>query len=167
MKSLKLAVWIIALILLQTVTAHYIKIAAVSPVFMLPFAVSLMLFEESFAHASAEGAIIGLCSGVFMGEDFFLTAVVMIAAAFAVYSFKRRPRYVHNIFKTVFWTALFSFVWAILYFMIQYRVSMNFKEFLYPYITVSVIYNSVIAVIIYPLLGRTLYGKNEKKKLII
>lgn len=167
MKNFKIFVWIAALLIIQTVAARYIRIFDVAPVVLLPFAAAVALLEDNFGYAEIVSVICGVCAGTFTGRNFFLSVFVVIFSAIIIMNLRERPRYVHNIWKMFIWTAAVTFVWETLAYIMLYHSFAGYADVLISKTLLSMVYNSVISLIIYPLLRKTVYNREEKKKLII
>ena len=167
MKNFKMFVWIAVLLIIQTVTAHYIRIFDVAPLVLLPFAVAAALLEDNFSYAEIIGVICGLCAGTFTGRNFFISVFAVTFTAVAVMNLRERPRYVNNIWKMLFWTAAVTFIWEALEYFMLYHSFSGYGRAPFSKTVLLIIYNSLLSFIIYPLLRKTVYNKEEKKKLII
>lgn len=167
MKRFKIIIWLIIILIIQTTAAHYIRIFDVTPIFILPFAVGITLIEEDFSAAAVAGAVCSACAGSFLGRNFFLSASVIMLFSIAVFSLRMHPRYIHDIWKMLFWTAAITFVWETLSYVLLYHSFEGYINMLFPQVTVSVLYNAAIAGIMYPLIKKTIYKNKEKQKLIM
>lgn len=167
MKNFKMFVWIAVMLIIQTVTVHYIRIFDVTPLVLLPFAIAVALLEDNFGYTEIIGVICGLCVGTFTGRNFFLSVFAVAFSAAAVMNLRERPRYVHDIWKMLFWTAAVTFIWETLAYFMLYHSFSGYGGVPLSKTVVTMLYNSLISFIIYPLLRKTVYNREEKKKLII
>ena len=167
MKKFKIGIWLVILLIIQTTIAHYIRIFNVTPVFILPFAVGAMLLENDFSYAVGIGAICSICSACFLGRNFFLSVAVIMLFSMLIFNYKMKPRYVPALLKTVIWTSIITFIWECLSYVILYHSLPFGKDMFFSQVLISVLYNAIIACIIYPILKNTIYKDTEKPRLII
>lgn len=167
MKKIKIGIWFVILLIIQTTIAHYIRIFDVTPVFILPFAVGVMLLESEFSYAVGIGAICSIFASCFLGRNFFLSAVIVMLFSVLTFNLRMKPRYMHTLLKMIIWTSVITLVWETLSHLMLYRSFELYKGVIFPQIFISVIYNAVIACIIYPILKNTVYKDTEKPRLIV
>ena len=99
------------------------------------------------------------------GRNFTEITLFYAYSSIIVFAARKRPRYVGNFPKTIVWTFIMSAILEILLFVIREMtldVSVIFSDAL-P----TAVFNTVIAVILYPILKKTLYKEEKKKKLLI
>lgn len=103
--------------------------------------------------------------GAIGGRNFTEITLFYAYSSIIVFAARKRPRYVGNFPKTIVWTFIMSAILEILLFVIREMtldVSVIFSDAL-P----TAVFNTVIAVILYPILKKTLYKEEKKKKLLI
>ena len=147
MRNFKIFLWIFVIFLVQTVVLSPIHIFGAVPSAVLAFVMCVAILENEFRTAVTEITL------------FYAYSSIIVFAA------RKRPRYVGNFPKTIVWTFIMSAILEILLFVIREMtldVSVIFSDAL-P----TAVFNTVIAVILYPILKKTLYKEEKKKKLLI
>lgn len=165
MKKLKLFVWTFVMILLQAVSANYIRIYDVAPVFFIPFTAGVMLFEDKFAYIAVMAIAGSVCTAVFAGGDFFFTCILMLALLLVFSSLRDYPRYMPGIWKLLIWTVIMSFVWETVTCVLFCKNIGGLQKALSYKTLIFAAYNALTACVIYPLLKKTLYNIDEKRRL--
>ena len=155
MRNFKIFLWIFVIFLVQTVVLSPIHIFGAVPSAVLAFVMCVAILENEFRTAVIISGICAVVMGAIGGRNF--TEITL----FYAYS----SRYVGNFPKTIVWTFIMSAILEILLFVIREMtldVSVIFSDAL-P----TAVFNTVIAVILYPILKKTLYKEEKKKKLLI
>lgn len=166
MKNFKIFIWILMIFLIQTIAVHYICPAA-PPMIIIPFIISLSFLEGSFRYAMTVSVICGACAGSFTGDNFFFSLLLSAAVSLFVMRFKRKRIYIHELIKTVLCSAVFVFIAETA---VSLAINPSIGTYMHlalPSILLSDAITAVFAVIIYPLLKKTVYSHNEKKNFII
>ena len=138
MRNFKIFLWIFVIFLVQTVVLSPIHIFGAVPSAVLAFVMCVAILENEFRTAVIISGICAVVMGAIGGRNF--------------------P-------KTIVWTFIMSAILEILLFVIREMtldVSVIFSDAL-P----TAVFNTVIAVILYPILKKTLYKEEKKKKLLI
>lgn len=121
--------------------------------------------ENEFRTAVIISGICAVVMGAIGGRNFTEITLFYAYSSIIVFAARKRPRYVGNFPKTIVWTFIMSAILEILLFVIRemtFDVSVIFSDAL-P----TAVFNTVIAVILYPILKKTLYKEEKKKKLLI
>lgn len=163
-RKLKIFLWIFVIFLVQTVIISRIHVLNATPSLILPYVVCVMMLEPDLVTAYTIGAICSVSAGALCGQNFVLMSLYMFLSSLAVFGLKKRPVYVKNIVKALFGTFIIAGAGETLFFAVRH---MNVTvSFLLGGALPGAIISTVFAIIIYPVLKRTMY-KEEKKKLLI
>ena len=141
MRNFKIFLWIFVIFLVQTVVLSPIHIFGAVPSAVLAFVMCVAILENEFRTAVIISGICAVVMGTIGGRNFT------------------------EIPRTIVWTFIMSAILEILLFVIREMtldVSVIFSDAL-P----TAVFNTVIAVILYPILKKTLYKEEKKKKLLI
>ena len=162
MRNFKIFLWIFVIFLVQTVVLSPIHIFGAVPSAVLAFVMCVAILENEFRTAVIISGICAVVMGAIGGRNFTEITLFYAYSSIIVFAARKRPRYVGNFPKTIVWTFIMSAILEILLFVIREMtldVSVIFSDAL-P----TAVFNTVIAVILYPILKKTLY-KEEKKKI--
>ena len=160
MRNFKIFLWIFVIFLVQTVVLSPIHIFGAVPSAVLAFVMCVAILENEFRTAVIISGICAVVMGAIGGRNFTEITLFYAYSSIIVFAARKRPRYVGNFPKTIVWTFIMSAILEILLFVIREMtldVSVIFSDAL-P----TAVFNTVIAVILYPILKKTLY-KEEKK----
>ena len=165
MRNFKIFLWIFVIFLVQTVVLSPIHIFGAVPSAVLAFVMCVAILENEFRTAVIISGICAVVMGAIGGRNFTEITLFYAYSSIIVFAARKRPRYVGNFPKTIVWTFIMSAILEILLFVIREMtldVSVIFSDAL-P----TAVFNTVIAVILYPILKKTLYKEEKKKKLLI
>ena len=165
MRNFKIFLWIFVIFLVQTVVLSPIHIFGAVPSAVLAFVMCVAILENEFRTAVIISGICAVVMGAIGGRNFTEITLFYAYSSIIVFAARKRPRYVGNFPKTIVWTFIMSALLEILLFVIREMtldVSVIFSDAL-P----TAVFNTVIAVILYPILKKTLYKEEKKKKLLI
>ena len=165
MRNFKIFLWIFVIFLVQTVVLSPIHIFGAVPSAVLAFVMCVAILENEFRTAVIISGICAVVMGAIGGRSFTEITLFYAYSSIIVFAARKRPRYVGNFPKTIVWTFIMSAILEILLFAIREMtldVSVIFSDAL-P----TAVFNTVIAVILYPILKKTLYKEEKKKKLLI
>ena len=162
MKKIKLIIWIVVLMLLESL--GYARIFGAVPALSFAFLICVALNDDSFYTAAVTGGICGLLAGSLTDRNFSFIFIFYTLCAAAVYVLRKKPRYTHAIFKAVFWCGLLTAIMEFALFAIETK-SISFFA-VYSIVLPSVLYNIAAALVIYPLIMKTVYNSEKKRKLI-
>lgn len=158
-KNFKLAVWIILLIIFQTVICKYIAVDGIIPDLMFVFIVSFVVLEEKFAYCVAIPVICGFLIDVLSRRAFgtgvlSYTYTALLCYALGEHFFKEKLWFaVPMIFLATFASESVFFLFSVS----AFKISMIFealKEVVLP----TAIYNTAVTFLIYPILKKTIYS---------
>lgn len=165
MRNFKIFLWIFIVFLIQTVILARVHIVGAVPSLVMAYVVCVMLLENEFRSAVTISIICAALMGAIGGREFAGTVLFYVYASIIIFALRKKPVYVGNLPKAVFWTFLASGVMEILYFAIR-MLSVNTETLLYDALPTA-IFNAALALVIYPILKRTMYKEEKKKKLLI
>ena len=162
MKKIKLIIWIVVLMLLESF--GYARIFGAVPALTFAFLVCVALNDDNFYTAAVTGGVCGMLAGSLLGRSFSFIFIFYTLSAAAVYTFRKKPRYTHAVFKAVFWCGLLTAVMELVLFALETRSISLFA--LYSIALPSVLYNIAAVLVIYPLIMKTVYNEEKQRKLI-
>lgn len=164
MRKFKIFLWIFMIFLIQTVILARVHIFGAVPSLVLPFIICVALLENEFGDASVIGAICSAAAGALCGREFVVTVLYFFYCSLIVFVLRSKFVYIKGFVKAIFWTFILSGAGEILFFALR-NMTVTVDMLLYDALPTAVI-NAGLAMIIYPVLKRTMY-KEEKKKLLI
>ena len=172
MRNFKIFLWIFVIFLVQTVVLSPIHIFGAVPSAVLAFVMCVAILENEFRTAVIISGICAVVMGAIGGRNFTEITLFYAYSSIIVFAARKRPRYVGNFpnlalpsLLVTFLNFIMSAILEILLFVIREMtldVSVIFSDAL-P----TAVFNTVIAVILYPILKKTLYKEEKKKKLLI
>lgn len=165
MKNFKTVIWIFFVFLIQTVIIAPIHIFSACPSLVLSFIMCVVILENEFRRAAIISIVCAAAMGALGGRGFTVLVLFYVYSAVAVFAVRKKPLYAADSFKALFWSFVVSAVFEVLMFAVTYRtvrVQMLLSDAL-----VTAVINTVMAGIIYPILKKTLYRDENKKKLLI
>ena len=142
MRNFKIFLWIFVIFLVQTVVLSPIHIFGAVPSAVLAFVMCVAILENEFRTAVIISGICAVVMGAIGGRNFTEITLFYAYSSIIVLAARKRPRYVIR--------------------EMTLDVSVIFSDAL-P----TAVFNTVIAVILYPILKKTLYKEEKKKKLLI
>ena len=157
MKKIKLLIWTVVLIILDSSVTHYIRIFDTVPVLTYAFVICAAVMEEDFKLAVILGGVCGMLYGSLTGENFEV-AFVAFALSAAVVNYVK-SKYFFGLLKAILRCAVLTAVGnAVMCFLNSGAVTA-------VSVVLPVLYNSAAVLIIYPVLENTVY--NPKKRSLI
>lgn len=157
MRNFKTAVWIFVMFLVQTVLMNYVKTAGARPDLVLPFIICAALMEDSFNRAMTVSGICALMAASLCGRNFNLALVFYMAAALFAFGLRNRPRYVPDFAKYIVCAVLGGAVLEALSYLLLYKGVGNLGVNAVAVYAVTVVYDALAALILYPILRKTVY----------
>lgn len=164
MRKFKIFLWIFIIFLIQTVILARVHVLGAVPSLVLPYVICVMLLESELNKAVVISAICSAAAGALCGREFVVTVLYLFYCSLIVFTLRKKPVYIKGFVKAVFWTFIMSGASEILFFALR-NMTVTEEMLLYNALPTAVI-NTILTVIIYPILKRTMY-KEEKKKLLI
>ena len=163
-KRIKLFLWFFIAMLIEVCISHSLKIMGARPMMVYILIISVAVLEEDFISSAVITTAAAAVYAALGAQMFGVELVFYSVSAIAVFSFKSFPKYMHRTVKMCVYTALLSALHIML---------MHFYH--YAYINIStavnmlvpgVAYNTVLALIIFPVFAKTVYKKDPKKRLL-
>lgn len=164
MKKVKLFVWMILLIILETTVTRYLRIDNTVPALTYAFLICVAVRDENFPTVVLVGGICGVLGGSLLGKSFHFIFMFYTLSAAAVFYLRKKPRYTHSILKAVFWCGILTALYELGLYALENK-GIDFFT-VYAAMLPSALYNIATVLILYPLVSHTVYNKDVKKKLI-
>lgn len=165
MKKIKLLIWMIVLLILDVSAVHYIRIFETVPSLVFAFVICTAVLDDEFVTAAAGGFLGGLLLGGLSVRGFFGIFLFYSLSGIAVYYLKAKPRYMNGIVKALIWCGILSAVFETMIYVVD---STSFSLWILAGVTLpAFVYNAVAAAAVYLLLKKSVYNKEEKKKILI
>lgn len=151
--------------LLQTVVLSSIHLFGAVPSIIISFIICVMMLENEFRTAVTISAICAVIMGAVGSRNFTLVTLSYVYCGIIAFSLRKKPKYVGNYAKTLFWTFVTSLLTEIMILSVAER---NFTSdmFLLDALPTSV-FNICLSALLYPILKKTLYKEEKKKRLLI
>ncbi len=165
MRNFKIFLWIFAVLLIQTVILAQVRLFGAIPSLVLVYAVCVMILENEFKNAVTVSIICAAAMGALGGRGFVLTTLFYVYAAILIFSLRDKPAYMGNLPKALFWTFLTSFAAELMYYA-AVRFTLN-ADVIFSDALPTALFNTAMALAVYPLLKITMYKEEKKKRLLI
>lgn len=165
MKHFKIFLWIFIVFLIQTVIIGRVHIFGAVPSLVMAYVVCVMILENEFRSAVTISIICAVATGALSGRGFTMTTLFYVYSSIIVFSARKRPLYVANYPKAIFWTFIMSGIMEIIFFLIR-NLSMN-VDMLTQVALPTAVFNTILTMVLYPILKKTMYKEEKKKKLLI
>lgn len=165
MRTVKIVLWIILLLIVKTVFVRVIGISGIMPELLMAFAVIFAFHERRLSVASYVIIICGAVAGAGIGESFPVLVLVTGAAGITAYRANSVLRFIPKYIRCATIVAAASIIYGVLRCLLNmgmFQLNMIFES-LIPY----VIYTTIAACIIYPLIIKTLFKEDKSKKYLI
>lgn len=165
MRTVKIVLWIVLLLIVKTVFVRVIGISGIMPELLMAFAVIFAFHEHRLSVASYVIIICAAVTGSCVGESFPVLVLVTGAAGIAAYGAKNVFRFIPKYIRCVVIVAAASVVYGVLRCLLNvgiFQLNVIFES-LIPY----VVYTTIAACIIYPLVIKTLFKEDKNKKYLI
>lgn len=150
--------------LIQTVAVSRIHAFGAVPSVVMAYAMCVMILEDEFKNAAIISIICAAAMGALGGRDFPLTVLFYSYSAIIVFALRKKAAYIGNFPKSVIAVFVASAVFEVL--MYVARTMSADASMLLDDALPTAAFNAAFAMVIYPILKRTMY-KEEKKKLLI
>lgn len=157
MKRIKLLIWAVVLIILDSSVTHYIRIFDTVPALTYAFVICAAVMEEDFKLTVILGGVCGMLYGSLTGRSFEAVFVAFALSAAVVNYIKGKSSYglLKAVFRCAVLTAFGSVTMSVLTSGAVTALS----------VVAPVLYNVAAVLFIYPILEHTVY--NQKKKSLI
>lgn len=164
MRNFKIFIWIFIVFIIQTAVLARLRFFGAVPSLVLPYLICVALLEDEFKTVAVISVICAAAAASLCGREFVITVIFYVYAAFLVYALRKKPMYIKTPVKAMTRTFIISGIFEIILYAVQ-TLSLSYSVLLYGALPTAVI-NAVIALVIYPVLKRTMYKDDEKKLLI-
>ncbi len=160
MRTVKIAVWIAVLYLLQTVFGRLISVYGITPQLLTAFAVLFPFISEDDKESAYTALVCAALSGAMVGH-YFAADMIVIGVAYLISHFAvQNIRFVPSWIRAHTMTALAAFVYAAV---VCFSAKMSVNGFdIRRYILPNVIYTLICSFVMYPIIKKTLFGKADK-----
>ena len=153
------------MLLAQTVIFSQLHLFGAVPSIVLAYVVCVMVLENEFRNAVIISIICAASFGALSGRGFVSMTLCYVYSSIVVFVLRKKPAYVGNLPKALFWTFLVSAAAEVIIFA-QKTFTVNPEMLLYDALPTALC-NTALALIVYPLLKVTMYKGEKKKKLLI
>ena len=167
MKKIKIFVWIAVIFILQLTLMHHLTVFGTKALLVLPFVSVFAVISGSFRNTLIVSLICGTFTGSLLGYDFFVATTFVALMAIIIFSLKEHFVYMPVIVKIFLGTFIFSMIWEVVVFCLIVSEILIYKDILFSHILIVTLYNSVVSILIYPLLKSTVLENESRKKPII
>ncbi|MCH5212882.1 MAG: hypothetical protein J1G06_07695 [Oscillospiraceae bacterium] len=165
MRTVKIIAWILAIYIIQTVFAGLIGIRGIVPDLLLGFSVIYSFHEQRYNSCTYIMLACGMLAGSCVGRSFPADVLVIGAASVAAHELSGRIRFVPKFVRTELMVAAAAVVLSAAEYFISYKAlgaNAAIRNIL-PYAT----YTLICSFIMYPLIVKTLFKKEEKQLLVV
>lgn len=170
MKTVKIAIWMFVLALIETALSRYIAIGGVMPAVMLAFCVCFVAMEESFPTMLAVQIIAGICMGALgSGEMWFeiirFTYTGTLCSAAVRVLFKGK----HKFLTVILVSIVMSFAAEMMYYLMNVGVTdvMGAGMAALRVALPAAVYTTAIAAALYYPIKATVYREPKNDILIV
>lgn len=164
MTKFKIILWTAVIFVIQTVIVSHIHILGAVPSVVMSYMICVVIMENEFRDAVIISAVCAFVMGALSGRNMVVVTLLYAYSAIMVFSLRKKPVYIGNLFKAVMWTFIVSAVTETVYYA-ACEWSVNLDVLLYDALPTAVL-NLIGTLVVYPILKKTMY-KEEKKKLLI
>lgn len=165
MRNFKIFLWIFVIFLIQTVVLSSFHIMGAVPSLVLGFIICVMISENEFRTAMVITVICSVSVGAICTDSFVFTTLFYVYASIIVFSLRKKPAYVNDYLKALVWTFIISAIVEVVLFALD-TMSVNVRMLLYDALPTAAV-NTILTAVLYPLLRKTLYNQEKRKKLLI
>ncbi len=165
MRNFKTFLWIFIIFLIQTVIMSRIHAFGAVVSIAMAYIICVMMLENEFRRAVCICVICAGVMGALCGREFVLTTLFYVYAPMIVFAMRKKPVYVGNFPKAVFWTFVASGLFEVIYVTVI-NMSFDVNVLLHDALPTAVI-NGICVLAVYPALKLTMYREEKKKKLLI
>lgn len=165
MRNFKIGLWIFFVLLIQTVVLARVHVFGAAPSLALGYVVCVMMLENEFKDAVIISIVVSVLMGALCGRGFEAVTLFYVYSSIAIFSFRKKPRYMGTFAKALLWTFICS---SLLEVILSAPVTMTVSaDMLLTDALPTAIINTVLAAVIYPILKKTMYSEEKKKLLIV
>lgn len=165
MRNFKIGLWIFFVLLIQTVVLARVHVFGAALSLALGYVVCVMMLENEFRDAVIISIIVSVLMGALSGRGFEAVTLFYVYSSIAIFSFRKKPRYMGTFAKALLWTFICS---SLLEVILSAPGTMTVSaDMLLTDALPTAIINTVLAAVIYPILKKTMYSEEKKKLLIV
>lgn len=161
MRKFKVFLWIFIIFLLQTTVFSRIHIFLGLPSVIPAYVISVALLDDDFDAVAVITIVCAFLSGALCGREFTVMTLYIVFTSFFIFSFKHKPRYMGMFPKALFYVFILSGVFEIMYFFMR-NMTVTVQMLLWGALPTAIV-NTLLCVILFPILKRTMYRAEEKK----
>lgn len=163
-KNIYIFIWAVILIIFQTSICEYWSIKGIHPNVLFTFVICLAVLEKNFTYCAAVPVILGIVIDTLCGNTIFYSMISFSISALICYEIGE------HFFKEKFVFALplvfiFTFITEFLFMILSVGIT-DYEYIISGIVNVIIpvsVYNTVMALIIYPLCKFTLYKKARRE----
>lgn len=165
MRTVKIISWIFVIYIIQTVFAGIIGIREAVPDLLLGFSVIYAFREKRYKPCVYMMLVCGMLSGSCVGRSFPVDVLITGAASVAAHELSYRLRFVPKFIRAEITVAAAAVVLSAADYFISYRTlgADAVITGIIPYGT----YTLICSCIMYPIMVKTLFKKEEKQLLVV
>lgn len=167
MKIFKYTLWIVVLLLLQTVVVNDIRIMSLRPDIILPFVVISAMREDSFKAATVVSIVCAVLVGALCGRNFSFSVLFYTYLAAIVFNTRRYLRHMPDFVRYIIRVIPAAIISEAVSYLILYMSFDWFLKAFILYMLPSALYTVAVSALLYPVFSITLYGSGDRRKQLI
>lgn len=154
-KKLKYAVFIIFVVLAEQIFAKYIAFGNAVPSLTFCAVLCTAMTEEEFSYTAVSAAVCGILCDILSAHGIGTYMLTYTAAAAVVYEL-RNKLFSSKLLFLICASFILSFMFQLIYFLLHIRDigADSFFAVMVSPILISAVYNTVVCVLIFPIVGR-------------
>ncbi len=164
MRNFKIFLWIFIIFLIQTVILARIHVFGAAPSIVLSYAVCIAVLENEFNSAAVISIICAAAMGALGGRSFILTTLFYTYSSIIIFAARKKPAYMNNAVKALFWTFVASALSEIMFFSAD-AFTLTYDMLITNALPTAVI-NTALTAVVYPILNASMYREKKRKLLI-
>lgn len=164
MRNFKIFLWIFIIFLIQTVILAQIHVFGAAPSIVMSYMVCIVILENEFNSAALISIICAAAMGALGGRNFILTTLFYTYSSIIIFAARKKPAYMNNAVKALFWTFIVSALSEIMFFAAD--TFMLTYDMLITNALPTAVINTALTAVVYPILNAAMYREKKKKLLI-
>ena len=165
MRVVKIIIWLVLLMVLETVFGSLFSIKGAMPDLLAAFAVAYCIHERRLQVAAYIMLACGIITGSEPGKSFLVEVLVCAGAGLLAYGARRRMKFIPAWIKSCILTAAAAFVVAAVQYLTNAGDAISIQGLIYS-ILPKTIYTFAAGLALYPLTGITLFREKESGRLL-
>lgn len=165
MRNFKIFLWIFIIFLIQTVIISRIHLFGAVPSLVMGYVICVMILENEFRSAVTISIICAFAIGALSGRNFSVMVLYYVYSSIIIFAARKKPVYIGNYPKVIVWTGIASVLLEVIIFVLR-TMTVSTEMLLHDALPTAV-FNMVLAAILYPIMKKTIYKEEKKKKLLI